>query len=78
LRLAERSLLGFNKQYTTFDFTTGIDRDKWALELYVKNVFDERAQLGRYAECTPGTCGFEPYILASQPRTVGITWSQKF
>jgi outer membrane receptor protein involved in Fe transport len=78
LRLAERSLLGFNKQYTTFDFTTGIDRDKWALELYVKNVFDERAQLGRYAECTPGTCGFEPYILASQPRTIGNTWSQKF
>jgi outer membrane receptor protein involved in Fe transport len=78
LRLAERTLLGHNKSYTTFDFTTGIDRDKWALEIYVKNVFDERAQLGRYAECTPGTCGFEPYILASQPRTVGITWSQKF
>jgi len=78
LRLAERSLLGHNRAYTTFDFTTGIDRDKWSLELYLKNAFDKRAQLGRYAECTPGTCGFEPYILANQPRTIGITWSQKF
>ncbi|HEY8949094.1 MAG TPA: TonB-dependent receptor [Rhizomicrobium sp.] len=78
LRIFERSLLGKNDAYTMFDFTTGIDRDNWALELYIKNAFDERAQLGRYAECTPGTCGFEPYILASQPRTIGITWSQKF
>jgi outer membrane receptor protein involved in Fe transport len=78
LRVFERSLLGKNKAYTMFDFTAGIDRDNWALELYIKNAFDERAQLGRYAECTPGTCGFEPYILASQPRTIGLTWSQKF
>jgi outer membrane receptor protein involved in Fe transport len=78
LRLFERALLGKNKPYTMFDFTAGIDRDNWALELYIKNAFDERAQLGRYAECTPGTCGFEPYILASQPRTIGLTWSQKF
>jgi outer membrane receptor protein involved in Fe transport len=78
LRVFERSLLGKNKTYTMFDFTAGIDRDNWALELYIKNAFDERAQLGRYAECTPGTCGFQPYILASQPRTIGITWSQKF
>jgi iron complex outermembrane recepter protein len=78
LRIFERSLLGHNRSYTMFDFTTGIDKDNWALELYIKNAFDERAQLGRYAECTPGTCGFEPYILSSQPRTIGITWSQKF
>lgn len=78
LRLFERSLLGHNKPYTMFDFTTGIDKDNWSLELYIKNAFDERAQLGRYAECTPGTCGYEPYILASQPRTIGLTWSQKF
>lgn len=78
LRLFERSLLGKNKAFTTFDFTTGLERGSWALELYVKNAFDERGQLGRYAECTPGTCGSEPYILTTQPRTIGLTWSQKF
>jgi iron complex outermembrane recepter protein len=78
LRTFERDLLGKNQAFTTFDFTTGIERDNWALELYIQNVTDKRAQLGRYAECTPGTCGYEPYILVAQPRTIGISFSQKF
>ncbi|HXL99623.1 MAG TPA: TonB-dependent receptor, partial [Rhizomicrobium sp.] len=78
LRIADRTLLGKNQAFTTFDFTTGIERDNWSLELNVQNIFDERGQLGRYAECTPGTCGFEPYILVAQPRTIGLTLSQKF
>ncbi|MFZ1007144.1 MAG: TonB-dependent receptor [Candidatus Sulfotelmatobacter sp.] len=78
LRIYERDLLGKNAPFTTFDFTTGIERDNWHLELFVQNAFDERAELGRYAECTPGTCGFEPYILTAQPRTIGLTFGQKF
>lgn len=78
LRKAERAILGKNKAFTTFDFTTGVDKGNWALELYIKNAFDVKGQLGRYGECTPGTCGFEPYVLVTQPRTIGITWSQKF
>jgi outer membrane receptor protein involved in Fe transport len=78
LRLYERSLMGKNQPFTTFDFTTGFGRDSWRLELFVQNLTDERAQLGRYAECTPGVCGSEPYILTAQPRTIGITFSQKF
>ncbi|MBU6297720.1 MAG: TonB-dependent receptor [Alphaproteobacteria bacterium] len=78
LRIAERTLLGQSRAYTMFDFTTGVERDNWTLELYVKNLTDERAQLGRYAECTPGVCGYETYILTSQPRTIGLTFGQKF
>jgi outer membrane receptor protein involved in Fe transport len=78
LRIAERSLLGKNKSFTTVDFTTGVGQEDWTLELFVQNAFDARSELGRYAECTPGTCGFEPYILTGQPRTVGLTFSQKF
>ncbi len=78
LRIFERSLLGKNKAFTTVDFTTGIGQDDWMLELYVQNATDERAELGRYAECTPGTCGFEPYILTAQPRTIGLSFSRKF
>jgi iron complex outermembrane receptor protein len=78
LRLAERELLGESKAYTTFDFTTGVARDSWTLELYIQNLTDERAQLGRFAACTPGTCGPETYRLYEQPRTIGITLGQKF
>ena len=78
LRLAERAILGKNQPFSTFDFTAGVARDNWNFELYIQNAFDERGQLGRYAECSPGTCGSEPYILVSQPRTIGLTFSQKF
>jgi outer membrane receptor protein involved in Fe transport len=78
LRAAERSLLGQVKAFTTFDFTAGVDRDNWSLELALLNVTDERAELGRYAECTPGTCGPQTYILPARPRTIALTFSQKF
>ena len=78
LRLYERSLLGESKAFTTFDFTTGIARDNWHLEFNIQNVTDERAQLGRFAACTPGTCGPETYRLFAQPRTFGLTFGQDF
>ncbi len=78
LRIVERGLIGQSPAYTTFDFTTGVDRNNWSLELFVENAFDERAQLGRYAECTPGVCGHEPYILVAQPRTIGLKFGQRF
>ena len=70
-------LLGKVPAFTTFDFTAGIERDNWSLELALLNAFDERAELGRYAECTPGTCGFQTYILPARPRTIALTFSQK-
>ena len=78
LRVYQRTLLGKSKAYTMVDFTAGLGRDNWMIELSLQNAFDERAQLGRYAACTPETCGYETYILPSQPRTIGVTWSQKF
>jgi outer membrane receptor protein involved in Fe transport len=78
LRLAARSLLGESAAFSTFDFTTGVTRDNWSLELYVQNLTDERAQIGRFAACNPLTCGYETYRLYAQPRTIGLTFGQKF
>jgi len=78
LRLYQRSLLGKEPAYTMVDFTTGIERDNWSLDLALLNAFDSRAELGRFAECTPETCGFQTYIEPARPRTIALTWSQKF
>ncbi len=78
LRLYQRTLLGKSQAFTIADFTAGISHDNWTVEIAVKNAFDELAQLGRYAECTPETCGFETYVLPSQPRTIDLSLSQKF
>jgi hypothetical protein len=59
------------------------------VELFVKNVFDERAEIARYTECAifqPATipvnstplCGLQPYIVTNLPRTVGVTFRKNF
>jgi outer membrane receptor protein involved in Fe transport len=52
LRTAERNLLGKQPSYSIVDFAGGIDNDSWGLELFVKNVFDEQAEIARFAECS--------------------------
>jgi len=89
LRTAERAIAGKQPSYTIFDLAAGIENDSYGLELFVKNVFDERAEVARYLECgsfQPGTvvpnsvplCGQQPYIVTNLPRMIGLTYTKKF
>ncbi|HEY2682368.1 MAG TPA: TonB-dependent receptor [Steroidobacteraceae bacterium] len=46
-------------------------------QLILTNVTDKRAQLSRFAACSPNVCQ-QQYISPAQPRTIGIKFSQKF
>ncbi len=78
LRTLERGVLGPMPEYTMFNFSTGVDRDNWSLELAIDNAFDERAETYRYSECTAGTCGPETYVIPVRPRTISLRFAQKF
>ena len=89
LRTAERNLLGKQPSFSIVDLTAGFSNDSYGLELFVKNAFDERAEITRVAECatyqpatgTPNStplCGLEPYTVTNTPRTIGVTFSKKF
>jgi len=83
LRTAQRELLDSIgartlDSYVMFDLSAGIGRGSWSAEFYIKNLFDERAELGQYSECATLTCGFQPYTVPSQPRTFGVRFSQRF
>ena len=89
LRTAERELLGIQPSYSIVDFAAGIDNESWGLELFVKNLFDERAEISRFAQCStfqPGSlpddpvplCGLQPYTITNTPRTIGITFTKHF
>lgn len=78
LREAQRALFGKLDAYTSLDLSAGIQRDGWSLDLFVKNATDERAELGRFAQCATLTCGFQPYTITSRPRTVGLRFTQEF
>lgn len=78
LRLAQREILGNLDAYTLVDLSAGLSRGNWSLDFYVRNAFDERAQLSRFSQCAESTCGFQPYTVVAQPRTFGLRFSQKF
>ena len=73
LRSIERGITGKDPAYTVINLAAGAGRDNWMLELSIDNVFDERATLYRYSECTPDVCGPQTYILPNRPRTIGLT-----
>ncbi|HNR21938.1 MAG TPA: TonB-dependent receptor [Steroidobacteraceae bacterium] len=84
LRDADRAVLGKQDAYTIADFSAGIARGPWGLELFVNNVFDERADLFTTSQCSilgPDglpLCGLRPYSYVAQPRTIGLRYSHKF
>lgn len=90
LRIAEREILGDLPSYSTVDFSAGIAKDSWALDVFVSNAFDERATISRFTQCAEAVCGNvdhapvpgyengQVYTITNQPRTFGVRFSQKF
>ena len=78
LRTAERNILGDLDAYTLFDLTAGFGRGNWDVDFYIKNVFDERAQLSRFTQCAEAVCGEQAYTVVARPRTFGVRFSQDF
>ena len=78
LRIQQRSILGELPAYTLTDFTAGIENKTFSVELFVNNLFDERADLDRYAQCDPSTCFTNNYVNVAPPRTIGIQFGQRF
>ncbi|WP_421934405.1 TonB-dependent receptor [Phenylobacterium sp.] len=76
LRLAERAALGKLRAYAQADFTAGIERDNWRMELSILNAFDKRGDQYRYVGCP--VCGAEPYFVVTRPRTIAISFGQSF
>lgn len=70
------ALLGRLDSWTTVGLSFGMDWDNWTFQAFASNLFDERAQISRYQQC--GSCGQRPYIVASQPRTLGIRAGYRF
>ena len=78
LRDLENSILGDLPGYGSVDLSTGFKYNQWSFDAYLKNAFDDRGQIARYAECQPTICGGTTYIIPIQPRTVGIRATYDF
>jgi len=77
LEVANVQILGKQPAYSSFDFTAGLAHERWTAELYLDNAFDRRGEASRYSACTPSICA-NTYIWPIKPRSIGLTFSQKF
>jgi outer membrane receptor protein involved in Fe transport len=88
LRIIENDILGDMPSYNMLDLSAGVRKDNWTLNLYVKNLTDERAQFNRYTGCAETVCGAsgiapnypngQIYEVVSTPRTIGLRFAQDF
>ena len=79
LRTLERGILGQQAAYGIANFSFGVDKDAYSLELLIKNAFDKRGDQYRYTECTQATCGpIAVYSAITPPRLIGLQFGQRF
>jgi iron complex outermembrane recepter protein len=75
IRTAAAATLGRLRAFTTVDATAGIDWDRYSVELFAVNLFDERGDLTRFVNC--GQCS-RVNIVPTQPLTFGLRLGGKF
>jgi len=78
LGLAENAIIGDLEATEIFDFSAGIRKDSYSLELYWQNATNEDGSLYRTAQCQETVCGVQAYGIRSRPMTIGLKFSQKF
>ena len=87
LRDIENGIMGNLDSYWLVDTSAGLEKGPWALDLYVKNLFDVRGQITRGVQCLETVCG-DPdgltanggkiYTTITRPRTIGLRVGYKF
>ncbi len=73
-----RSVLGKLDAFATLDLSAGVDWGNSRAELFIENVFDERAELYRFTACNVLICGGNPYNATNRPMTIGVKFGQSF
>jgi iron complex outermembrane receptor protein len=87
LRAAIAPIYGPLRAYEIVDLSAGLQNDRWSIELFARNLFDERGALGSGIQCNELVCG-DPggataigpkiYTFVSRPRTIGLRVGRRF
>jgi len=75
LRTSDTELLGRLDPYGLVNLAVGADFDRFNLELFVSNLFDERGQTGKFVQC--GACT-RVYTVPVLPRMFGLRVGAKY
>ncbi|QDK32638.1 TonB-dependent receptor [Sphingomonas sp. IC081] len=87
LRTLENSIKGNLGAYTTADFSIGVKKDGYRVELYATNLFNSNGVVNTSVQCLETTCGdyvgdsstggvFYDYVI--RPRVIGLKFGADF
>ena len=64
--------------FISFDFSAGVKKDNWTLDVFIQNAFDKRGELTRNTFCSITFCSGSARTFAIKPQFFGIRWGQKY
>jgi iron complex outermembrane recepter protein len=70
-------ITGEQPAFGLLDLSAGAQSGRTRLQFSVTNVMDRRAQLSRFAETNPAADN-QVYVMPEQPRTIALTFAQRF
>lgn len=64
--------------FISFDFSAGVKKDNWTLDLFIQNAFDKRGELSRNTFCSITFCAGSSRTFTIKPQFFGIRWGQRY
>ncbi len=78
LNVDQNALYGNTPGFVSFDFSAGIKKENWTLDVFLQNAFDKRGELTKNTFCSIDFCSGSSRTFIIKPQFFGIRWGQKY
>jgi len=72
------ALLGDTSGFVSFDFSAGIAKEHWSLDMFIQNAFDRRGELTRNTFCSITFCSGSSRAFTIRPQFFGLRVGYKY
>ncbi|KPF94047.1 TonB-dependent receptor [Novosphingobium sp. AAP83] len=78
LNVFNNNLYGNTAGFVSFDFSAGIKKKNWTLDVFLQNAFDKRGELTRNTFCSITFCSESARTFTIRPQFFGMRWGQRY
>ena len=78
LNVDQNALFGNTPGFVSFDFSAGIKKENWTLDVFLQNAFDKRGELTKNTFCSIDFCSGSARTFIIKPQFFGIRWGQRY
>lgn len=66
------------KGFVSFDFSAGVKKGQWSIDLFIQNAFDKRGELTQNTFCSISFCAGSSRTFTIKPQFFGIRTAFKY